>query len=406
MQIAHKIELNPNNKQKTYFKKAGGISRFVWNWGLAEWRRLYQENQKCAKGERIKISGISLKKKFNALKKEKFPWITEVTKYAAQQPFLELQKAQKRFFNKVGCKPVFKKKNKTKMSFYVGGDQVRIEGKKIWIPKLGFVRLREKLRFKGHIQGITVSRTADKWFVSIQVDTEINYKKHESQVPIGIDLGINALATLSNGVAFIAPKPLKARLRRLKRKQRKLTKKRKGSKNYEKQKHRISKHHMKIANIRKNYLHKITSWITYYYSAIGIEDLNVRGMMANRRLARSIGDLGFYEFKRQLEYKNARYGGSLHVADRFLPSSKMCSRCGRINNELRLCDRIYKCSCDFEVDRDLNAAINLEPRLDSKVPRVHRECTPVEMTALQRQAGLVFVTSIGESGSKRQAAQV
>lgn len=406
MQIAHKIELKPNNKQQTYFKKACGISRFVWNWALAEWNRVYEGNQKCAKEKRIQISGMSLKKRFNALKKEKFPWITEVTKYAAQQPFLELQKAWQRFFRKGGGKPVFKKKNKSKDSFYIGGDQVKVEGKKIWIPRLGFVRLREKVRFKGHIQGITISRTADKWFVSIQVDTEIKYKKHESQVPIGIDLGINALATLSNGVAFIAPKPLKATLRRLKRKQRKLTKKVKGSKNYEKQRHRISRHHMKVANIRKDYLHKITTWVTGHYSAIGIEDLNVKGMMANRRLARSIADIGFYEFKRQLEYKNARYGGSLHVANRFLPSSKMCSNCGRINNELNLSDRIYKCSCGFEIDRDLNAAINLEPRLDNKVPRVHREVTPVEMTALQKQAGLVFVTSIYESGSKRQAAQV
>src|SRR5574343_611958 len=182
MQIAHKIELKPNNNQKTYLLKACGTSRFVWNWAINEWEKQYLEGKKP--------SGMGLKKEFNAIKKKDFPWTKEVTKYAAQQPFLDLQDAYKRFWKKLSMKPKFKKKGKCKDSFYVGGDHLKIKGKRIWIPNLGFVRMREKLRFEGKINSAVFSRTADRWFASIQVDTSSKFTKSESDKSIGVDLGI------------------------------------------------------------------------------------------------------------------------------------------------------------------------------------------------------------------------
>ena len=191
MQIAHKIELKTSNTKVTYFKKACGIARFSWNWGLAEWNRQYEAKQSP--------SGMGLKKEFNAIKATEFPWIYDVTKYASQQPFLDLQDAWKRFFKKLGGKPKFKKKGKAHDSFYIGGDQIKLDEtrRKIKIPNLGWVKMREELRFDGKVNSVVISRTADRWFASIQVDSPIQFPKHKNQVSVGIDLGLNKLATLS-----------------------------------------------------------------------------------------------------------------------------------------------------------------------------------------------------------------
>jgi putative transposase len=391
VQLAHKIELKFNNRAQTYFRRACGTSRFTWNWALAQWQNQYIAKQKP--------SGFKLKKDFNAIKKAEFPWTYDVTKYASAQPFLDLQDAWSRYFKKLAEKPKFKKKGKSHDSFYIGGDQVKVEGKKIWIPNLGWVKLREELRFQGKINSAVISRTADRWYAAIQVDTKIEFPKHENQVSLGIDLGINHLAVLSNGIGFEAPKPLKELLRNLKRKSRALSKKQKGSGQFRKAKMAVARLHAKIANIRRDTLHKITSWITNHYSIIGIEDLNVKGMMANRKLARSISDLGLYEFRRQLEYKLKWREGKIVIHDRFYPSSKKCSQCGVIKETLSLGERNYSCECGLNINRDLNAAFNLTP-----VPKVIRELTPAETTALWKQAGLVFTTSVNEPGNQLQPA--
>ena len=394
MQVAHKIELRANNKATTYCKKACGTSRFVWNWGLANWEQQYKNGQKP--------SGFSLKKEFNQIKLEQYPWVYEVTKYAAQQPFLDLQEAWERFFKKKAERPRFKKKGKAHDSFYIGGDQLKVLGKKVWIPNLGWVRMREELRFQGKINSAVVSRTAGRWYIAIQVETSIQFQACEKQASIGIDLGINRLATLSNGIIFAAPKPLKAELRKLKRKQRKLSKKQKNSRNSEKQKIKIARLHKRISQVRLDTLHKISSWVTSNFSEIGIEDLNVKGMMANHRLAKAIADLGFYEFRRQLEYKSQWKSGNVIVKDRFFPSSKLCSgkECGKKNEALTLKDRIFSCPhCGYQIDRDLNAAKNLDP-----VPKVLREFTPEEMTALLKWVHPVLATSIDETGIQHQVA--
>jgi putative transposase len=403
MQIAHKIELSPNNKQSTYFSKACGVSRFAWNWGLSEWNRRWKDDG-------LSSTGMGLKKDFNAIKKQEFPWTSEVTKYAAQQPFIELNKAWRRFFDKKGGKPKFKKKGKSLDSFYVGGDQVKVNVKKVKIPNLGWVKMRESVRFEGKINSITISRKADRWFVSFQVDVQISDVPCKSQASTGIDLGSRKLAVLSDGTAIAAISPLKTKLRRLKRLSRQLSKKQhsrfKGdtmpkSKNYIKAQNKIARLHATIGNIRQNALHQVTTYITDNYKFIGIEDLGVSGMMSNGRLARTIADIGLYEFRRQLEYKAKRKGCEITVADRFFPSSKTCCRCGTINQELGS-KEVFKCpSCLLEIDRDLGASVNLDPK-KQQIPEVLREFTLAEITALQRKAGLSAATSIDEPRIKQQ----
>ena len=392
MQIAHKIEIKTNNKGETYFRKACGIHRFSWNWALNSWNEQYRAGQKP--------SGFKLKKEFNAIKKAMYPWTYEVTKYASQQPFLDLQEAWGRYFKKLAEKPKFKKKGKTHDSFYIGGDQIKVEGRKLWVPNLGWIKLREDLRFKGKINSVVISRRSDRWYAAIQIDVDVKIPQHENQVTVGIDLGINYLATLSSGIQFEAPKPLKNLIKRIKRRGRVLSRKARGSKNYQKKKMELARLHAKISNIRQDTLHKITTWISNFHTEAGIENLNVKGMLANRKLARSIADLGFYEFRRQLEYKMSWKGGKVLLHDRFFPSSKKCSQCDAIQEGLSLSDRVFSCECGFVQDRDMNAALNLSP-----VPRVTREFTPGEMAALWKQAGLVFTTSINESGNQLQPAR-
>lgn len=415
MQIAHKIELKPSNKQTTYFKKACGISRFSWNWALAQWNKQYEENERVSKEQSVKISGMSLKKEFNAIKKDQFPWTKEVTKYAAQQPFIQLQSAWRRFFDfklKSG-KPQFKKKNKSRDSFYVGADHLKIQDRKIWVPRLGFVRLKENLRFTGKLNSATISRTADRWFVSIQVEVDDkSFEKCVGDRAVGIDLGINRMVTMSDGIAVDSVKPLKLNLRKLKRQQRVIAKKIRAakkdnrrlseSKNFHKQKTKVAKTYMKIANIRKDTTQKITSYLTNNYLHIAIEDLHVRGMIKNHNLAQAITDVGFGEIRRQLAYKSKIKGNAIYVADRFFPSSKTCSSCSEIKQDLSLKDRTFKCQCGNVMDRDLNAAINLEGIINVKVRPVRPELTPVEITAMRGSVFPIQVTSIVESGNKLQ----
>ena len=401
--LAHKIELNPNNKQKAYFRKACGVARFAWNWALAAWNETYEENKALKNDERPPINGLALKKEFNKIKKEEFPWVFEVTKYASQQPFIHLNAAFKRFFKGLSSRPNFKRKNKSTASFYVGGDQIKIAYKKIWIPNLGWVRLKESIRFDGKIRSATFSRKADRWYVSVQVDTETLPKKTKKNIlkeAVGLDFGINSIVHSSDGISIASPKPLKNRLRALRRASRKLTKKKMGSKRRGKAKLRVQKIHQKISNLRKDITHKITSHYTSHYKNIAIEDLNVSGMLKNHKLSRAISDLGFYELRRQLEYKSKMYGNNLIIADRFFPSSKKCSFCGAVKKDYSLKERIYNCTCGTSLDRDLNASLNLRNLI--KIGPARPEFTPREMTALDLWELSLDPTSIDEVGNQQQ----
>ncbi len=352
LSLTHKIRLDTTCKQEKYFLKACGTARFAWNWALSKWEENYKKG--------IKTNHLQLKKEFNALKETEFPWVYQVTKYASQQPFIHLGRAFQSFFNKKAKYPKYKKKG-IHDSFYIGGDQVQIDGNRVKIPTLGWVRLREHLRFKGKINGVTISRTADNWFISVNVVTDQRPTQCENQAKVGVDLGIKTLATLSDGKTIENKNPLKKKLTQLRRLQRQLTKKKAGSKNRIKAKNQVSKLHYKIACTRNDSLHKLTTMLTKDYQNIVIEDLDISEMVKHKKLSRSILDGGWYEFRRQLSYKAELRGNRIFIADRWYASSKRCSSCGHCRKELSLSERIYKCSeCKLEMDRDLNAALCLE----------------------------------------------
>ena len=348
---SHKITLNPNNKQRTYFAKACGVSRFAYNWALAEWKRRYEAGETVSEG--------ALRKELNSIKREQFPWMLEVTKCAPQLAIMDLGDAFQRFFKKQTKFPRFKKKG-VRDSFELSNDQFQVVGKRIKIPILGEVRMREAVRFSGKIMKATVSRQADKWFVSITVETDDIPKTCENQAVVGVDVGINALATLSNGEKIAGAKPHRHLLPRLRRQSRALSRKILRSNNHRKAARRLARTHYRISCLREDCLHKLTTHLVQNYGIIAIEDLNVAGMVKNRRLARSLMDSSFGEFRRQVEYKAAMRGRTVIVAPQFFASSKLCSHCGTKRDALPLAVRSWQCEiCQTEHDRDINAAQNL-----------------------------------------------
>ena len=396
--IAHKIELMPNNKAQTHFRKAFGCARLAYNWGKDRWEYYYKQG--------IEKSYLDLKKEFNAIKKTQFPFVYEVSKYATQQPFINLNRAFQKFFSdleqgKVSY-PKFKKKKPNSGSYYIGGDLVAIQnGKYLKVPNLGLVKMREKLRFEGKITSVTISQRGDKFFASfnMQISKEEYTKTHpqaeNNQLGLGIDLGLKSFLSLSNGLEIKAPKPLDRLERLLVRRSRQLSKKQhaktkqealqgvKRSKNYQKASIKLNKTHRRIANIRGDFLHKTTSCLVKNVQYFSIEDLNVQGMMRNHRLAKSLADVSFYEFKRQLTYKAEYNGREIHQVDRFYPSSKLCSNCGALKTDLTLKDRVYCCDkCGTHLDRDYNASLNLLSQLKKHIGEVHPEFTPADLTAL------------------------
>ncbi|MFN3680396.1 RNA-guided endonuclease InsQ/TnpB family protein, partial [Thermosynechococcus sp.] len=379
----------PTPEQVDYFKRACGTARRVWNWALAEWNRQYAAGHKP--------NAMALKKQFNAMKyrdpqwldEHGQPWLRGIHRDAHAQPFAHLAKAWQRFFADIKAgrpahAPQFKKKGRCRDSFYIANDKFRLDGTTICLPKVGPVKMTEPLRFTGKILGATVSRTADRWFVAIQVEVPDSqfYRTRTAHGITGIDLGVKAAATLSSGEVIQAPKPLKAALRRLRMRSRRLSRKVEAAKamagftpkaclpkgtqlpmthNRQKSSARLARLHARIANIRADFVHKLTTRLCRENQAVVIEDLHVKGMLANDRLARAISDVGFGLFRLQIEYKAKRYGTRLIIADCWYPSSRLCSVCGWKNEALTLADREWTCpECGTHHDRDLNAALNLQ----------------------------------------------
>lgn len=369
------IELNPNNKQATYFKKACGVARFAYNWALAEWQKQYQEDktyrESCEQlGKSIDESKLNLpnhgkiNKLFNAIKREQFPFMMEVTKCAPQIAIKQLCDAYKRFFKGESKYPQFRKKGE-KDRFGLSNDQFKIKTKDgkffIQIPRLGLVKMKEGLRFQGKIMSATISSHGERWFVSINVElSEAIQHLPKTKQSVGLDLGITHLATLSDGTKIQAPKPLKNYLKKLRRLSRELSRKQKGSSNRDKAKTKLLRLYYRISNIRKDFLHKLTTELVRKFDVICLEDLNVQGMLKNRKLSLAIQDLGFYELKRQLIYKANQFGKTVKSVERFFPSSKTCSCCGFKLEKLSLSVRKWTCEkCGVEHDRDINASINI-----------------------------------------------
>jgi putative transposase len=360
MMLAHHIRLSPNNVQATGLSKAVGVARFAYNWALEEWQRQYELSKTNA--ALPKPNEAALRRQLNATKRSSFPWMLEVTKNAPQTAIMQLGQAFENFFAGRTRYPTFRKKGQDDR-FTITNDQFRVEDKRIRIPKLGWVRMREALRYAGHIVSATISRHAGHWYASITVDTPDDppLPQAENQGTVGVDLGITALATLSNGEKVAGPKALRTLLKKMRRLARSLSRKVKGSHNRARAKMKLAKLHARIANLRSDCLHKLTNDLTRRFHTIVIEDLNVKGMLKNHCLSRAIADMGFHEFRRQLTYKTARRGGTLIMADRWYPSSKLCSSCGYQMGTIDLGIREWVCStCQAHHDRDVNAAINLK----------------------------------------------
>ncbi len=360
---AYRIQCYPNNVQKTLFRKNFGASRFAFNFAL--------ERKKSAfdKKERIIPNAIELSRELNKLKgTDALPWAYEVSKCSFQGALRDCDKAFNNFFARCKKKvkgkkgfPKFKSKKNNKQSFRLTGS-ISVEGGYCRLPRIGKIKLSEKDYFANDskILSVTASRKADKWFVSFQVKQYIQELPKSDKI-VGVDLGVKTLATCSDGTAFENPKALSKNLKSLKRKQRIVSRKKKGSKNREKAKQTVARLHYRISNIRKDALHKATTNLIRENKAIVLEDLNVSGMLKNHRLARAVSDVGMFEFRRILEYKANWYGREIRYADTFYPSSKTCSTCGWKNDGLKLSDRTFECQvCNHELDRDLNAALNLK----------------------------------------------
>jgi putative transposase len=389
VQLSHKIALRPTPEQADYFKRACGTARRVWNWALAEWNRQYKSGGRP--------NAMALKKQFNAIKyrdpewldENGKPWIKTIHRDAHAQPFKNLERAWTRFFKdlregKEAFEPKFKKKGRCRDSFYVANDKFQVIGTVIRLPKVGKVAMTEALRFDGKILGATVSRTADRWYVAIQVEVPDRafYRRRIGNDTVGADLGVKAAVTISSGEVIEAPKPLKAVLRRLKIRSRRVSRKVEAAKvvagfapnarlpkgarlpisnNRRKSARRLARLHMRVANLRMDFIHKLTTRLCRENQTVVIEDLHVKGMLANDRLARAISDVGFGMIRSQMEYKANRYRTRLIIADRWYPSSRLCSVCGWKNEALTLGDRVWACpACGVIHDRDLNAARNLE----------------------------------------------
>jgi putative transposase len=383
MNLTHKIALDPTTKQRIYFARAAGTARFVFNWALAEWNRQYEAGEKP--------TANNLKKQFNALYQKEFPWVGEVHRDCHSQPFADLGAAFVNFFENRADRPTFKKKGKDRPSFYVANDKFSISGWIVKLPVIGKVRMRESLRFAGKIMSARVVEECGQWFICVSIDVGEISKPRTGDGVVGVDLGIKTLATLSTGEKIENPRPLRKAQERLRRANRKLSRRVKGSNNRKKQAKVVARIHRRIRNIRHDGLHKLTSRLCRENQTIVIENLNVAGMVKNHRLAQAISDVGFGLFPTMLNYKSVLYGNRLIVADRFYPSSKKCSICGRVKARLSLGERIFQCECGNVIDRDDNAARNLRI-----LAWATGEVTPAEMPT-----GVVDAGTTPDADSRR-----
>ena len=359
-----KLRLYPNKKQQVLINKTFGCTRFVYNYYLDKKIKTYGNENKS-------MSFNQTLKDLTLLKKE-LVWLKDVDKFALQNSLKDLNQAYENFFKSDFGFPKFKSKNKTKKSYKTNFTNNNIEmfENHIKLPKLGKVKYRDNSFIKGKILNVTISQSkTGKYFASVCYEKEqVLYNKTGSE--IGIDLGLTNFCILSNGDKIKNPRYYNNLQSELAKEQKTLSrmqrlaldnnKKLSDCKNYQKQKIKVAKIHEKIANLRTDFLHKLTTNIVKNHDIICIEDLNVKGMLKNKKLAKSISDASWSEFVRQLSYKCELHGKTLIKVNRYYPSTKTCSCCGHKNENLTLQDRVWTCpTCNTFHDRDINAAINI-----------------------------------------------
>ena len=362
MEKAYKFRLYPNTEQKELLAKTFGCARFVYNYYLDRRIKAYQQNKTT-------MNCNACSADLTKLKQEK-PWLKEVDKFALQNALKDLDRAFQNFFREIkkGNKnqgfPKLKSKHHYKQSYRTTftNNNIKVEKNRIKLPKLGWVDMIQHRDIQGRIVNCTITKTcSDEYYVSICC-TDVVIDKYEStENSIGIDLGLKEFITTSDGEVIENPKYLLKLEKKLKREQRKLSKKQKGSKNIEKQRIRLNKVHKKIRNQRIDFLQKLSTRIIQENQLIISEDLNVKGMVQNHRLAKAINDVSWSEFARMIEYKANWYGRTYHKINRFYASSQTCNVCGYKNVDIKdLNIRQWICpQCNTKHDRDNNAAINI-----------------------------------------------
>ncbi len=366
MILAKKVRLRPTKEQEKQLWKSAGTARWTYNWVLNKQQENYKQGGKF-------LSNNDLRKEITQLKKTvDFKWLSDVSNNVAKQAVKDACDAYKKFFKGQSDFPKFKSRKKSKASFYNDTAKLKVKRNLVLIEKVGWIKTSEKLPMNVKYNNPRISFDKKYWYIAVGVEEEVEQLELTDQV-IGVDLGIKKLAVCSNGQTFKninktkEVKKVEIRLRRL---QRKVSQKYEMNKRGENQfvktcniikiEKKIQHLHRRLKNIRDNHIHQSTNAIVKTKPCkVVMEDLNVSGMMKNRHLSKVLADQKLYEFICQMKYKCEKYGIEFIQVDRFYPSSKTCSSCGKIKKDLKLSNRTYKCGCGLEIDRDLNASINL-----------------------------------------------
>ncbi|MFX0185613.1 MAG: RNA-guided endonuclease InsQ/TnpB family protein [Candidatus Hodarchaeota archaeon] len=366
----YRYELRVNNKERTLLAKCAGISRFAWNWGLAARTQRYQTHTEATRH----TDAMTQHKELNRLKPTKFPWMYEVSKCIPQEALRDLDRAYQNFFTNLQQRkrkqttryvglPKFKKKGKSKDSFRLTG-AIRLfpEVNQVQLPRLGKLRLKEKpnVPASARILNVTVSRTADHWYVALTVKEEQPDPAPNKGPLVALDKGLSVFVMLSSGILIPRPKFLLRQARKQCRLAKAHSRKENGSKNKQKSALRLARFYRHITNQRHNFLHQTSTYLAKNHSVIVTEDLNVKGLMENKKLNKYWADLSHGMFQRLLTYKASLYGSTVIAIGRWFPSSKLCSNCLYYDRDLMLADRVFRCPlCGLSLDRDQNAAFNI-----------------------------------------------
>ena len=354
---AYKYRLHPNKQQIEQIQKTFGCCRFVYNQTLSYRKKIYETQKKS-------MNKTSCNNYCNQVLKKEYEWLKEVDKFALTNAIYNMDSAYQRFFKGYSSYPKFKSKRNNKKSYSTNftnrNIEISFENNKIKLPKLKWVKTKIHREFTGKIKSATISQNpSGKYYISILVEQEIK-ELPKNKFAIGIDLGLTDFAITSDGIKYNNPRYLRKSLNKLAKEQRKLSRKKKGSKNRNKQRIKVAKLHEHISNQRKDFLHKLSSELINENQVICLEDLQVKNMLQNKCLSQSISDVGWHEFRRQLEYKAKWYGRVISFVDKYYPSSQICSNCGNNTGKKSLDIREFDCPyCGKHHDRDINASINI-----------------------------------------------
>lgn len=366
MILGKRVRLKPTKSQEQQLWKSAGTARWTYNWTLNKQEENYKQGGKF-------ISNNDLRKEITQLKQtDDFKWLSDVSNNIAKQAVKDACDAYQKFFKGQSKFPKFKSRRKSKASFYNDTSKLKVKKNLVLIEKVGWVKTSEQLPMNVKYTNPRVSFDKKYWYLSVGVEQEIEQQDLTGEI-IGIDLGLKELAVCSNGQVFKninKTKKIKKTEKRLHRLQRKSSRKYEMNKRGENQfvktcniikiEKKLQRLHRRLTNIRTNHIHQATIAIVKTKPCkVVMEDLNVSSMMKNRHFSKAIANQKLYEFIRQMNYKCVKYGIEFIQVDYFCPSSKTCSCCGQIKKELKLSDRVYKCKCGLEIDRDLNASINL-----------------------------------------------